>query len=381
MKQNKKSMKKIFKSTLVGAGVLLFLIGTVVSPSSFVRAGRLEELRAEIARLQQQINEAANQASHYDSAADSLQAAINDIDRQIAALQNQINLTQTQLTAIQLELEQTRAELEQQKEILSKSLRRHYTNGEVRTVELLVESESFSDFFDQQEYINRVRSSIQSAAKKVQELKLQLEQQEIEQKNLLAQLESQKAQQQQIRAGKQKLLNETRGQEALYRSRVANLEKQRAAADVALDRYIQSLIDSNVSLGPVNKGDYIGQVGNTGYSSGPHLHFAITRNGDAVNPGPTMDSRGWAWPVPGRTRLSQGYHSGHEAYDIPAPIGTTIVATGDGEIIHRGCLHTGTIYSNYAVLIRHADGYVSRYIHMNPPNSSAYDACRGNTYY
>jgi murein DD-endopeptidase MepM/ murein hydrolase activator NlpD len=55
-------------------------------------------------------------------------------------------------------------------------------------------------------------------------------------------------------------------------------------ADGFTTRYahLQSVAVKQGSL--IQQGDYLGTTGNTGKSTGPHLHFETMRNGDKIDP-------------------------------------------------------------------------------------------------
>ncbi len=55
---------------------------------------------------------------------------------------------------------------------------------------------------------------------------------------------------------------------------------------------------TRVGTGPVKRGDYIGRVGNTGNSYGPHLHIELHRNNVAIDPDPFINDAPLASTTP-----------------------------------------------------------------------------------
>ncbi len=54
--------------------------------------------------------------------------------------------------------------------------------------------------------------------------------------------------------------------------------------------YAHMQVGTRIPTGPVARGQYIGRVGSTGNSSGPHLHIELHSNNVAINPDPYINS-------------------------------------------------------------------------------------------
>lgn len=288
------------------------------------------ELQAQVDQLQAQINEGNAKAKELAAQADSLKKAIASLDVQIEQANFQIEQTTLKINELQVKLDATQAELDRQKELLKDSMRALYKKGGASTVELLIGSDSFSQFIDSQEYLTRLKSAIQSSTETVIALKQEIQKQQFEQEELLKVQQAQKDAVAAQRNERSALLEQTQGDEARYRALVADLKAQQADVNQRLFAQIQ------LERGNGDNGGY------------PYNDYAFSMVPWGCGPGEGPDRWGYctrqcvsyaAWAVERSGRQAPMYYGNAKNWVYAAPAdwqyttpqaGDVGVATGGG---------------------------------------------------
>ena len=339
-----------------------------------------DRFRQNIEEIEERIRQTNIQLDGVTTEQITLQEALASLDSDIGLLQIEIAGTQAEINRLEVEINRLEVEIEVQTAVLSHVLVLLYQNSGASSLELLITAESFSDYLNEQEYLDRLQAGVNDSVDRIQSLQLQLQLEEEQQQALLEEQKAREVVLQAIRSEKAQLLIDTQNQEELFQQHLAELRAEQEAVDRELQAYLASLLVVRTSLGHVEAGEIIGKNGNTGWSTGPHLHIAISNpQGFQFDPLYFINNNGLVWPMGGNGGLvSQGYHAGHQALDIAAPEGLPIRAVASGEMIHRGCLAPyGSKYATFGVIIDHGD-YQSLYIHLQAPNNPNYASCNIN---
>lgn len=353
----------------------------VLSLSGRALATTIEDIEAEQDRLEAEADELEakletlrddeNQKLEYQQ---TLQQKIAVKQEQIDTAREDINTLNDRITELTMKLQKSQEEIQNTIDQFKERLKALYKAGDVGTLQILLDSTSFSDFATRSEMVRAVtvhdqqlmdkiqeykdktqaeREENEAAKKKVAELKKNLEIQQDELNELYVENQAAIAALEEAQANTQQALNENAAEreandqkiQALIEEQRRKEEEERAAREAAAAAAAAAAAN-NTNTGGEHY--YPSPSSDPGYSGGSDGFYPI-------------------WPLPGVTYISAGYNGypGHKGLDIAGPYGTPVVAAESGTVIEGNNYDSWGDSWGYYVLIYHNSTFTTRYAHLS----------------
>ncbi len=292
---------------------------------------KLDELNRQISKLQSQLKAGKAEESKLASQIKNLDSLIKAAEGEIRDLQSEIAVTNKKIAEVEAQLEAKQADIDQQNEQMADRIRAMYKNGDVGILEVLLGSESITDFLTNLDMAQKIFDNDVSLLEDLEEQHKSIE----KYRNQLGELKQKLSAKKQEEAAKQ-------GQLQVNRGDVSQLKAEVSGDNKALEKQIDAVNEeANALIAEILKlqgtGDYVGGV--------------------------------LAWPAPASKRVTSefGYRVHpilkikklHTGMDVGVASGSTIVAANAGKVIKAAWNNS----YGYMVMIDHGGGIVTLYAH------------------
>ena len=325
-----------------------------------------QQLENELDALQQQ--EADKQAEQQD-----LETQITDLQGQIDSAREEINQLNESINELTLKLEKSEEEMSGTIEEFRQRVVALYRAGSVSTLEILLDSDSLSEFSLRAELLNTMSKRDQELVDKLQQYmddtsaeRTQVEAEKARVAELQKGLESDQEELDQLYQENAAAIVEIQGAQGATENALAANEEELAAAEQRVQEAIAAQKAYEEEL--LRQQQQQQQSGATSDGSGSS-GGTVTDSGSVSYPTTGGGVAGFdpCWPLPGVTYISAGYNGypGHKGLDIAGPYGTAIVAAESGTVIEANNYDSWGYSWGYYVLIYHNGTYTTRYAHMS----------------
>ncbi len=321
---------------------------------------KIKQYEKKIEKIQGQVNTLQNEIEYSDNQIALTELKIQANEAEIEAKTNQIEKLVTNIEDIRIKIEKLAQSIVHQEEVYSERKRQHYktedtTPPDVQFFLFLIEPSQLSKKIQKETYsqvmqgrdknlldeMNKTKADYAKQKDLYEKRKQEEEALKVQIVQYKAQLEGHRISLAKQKADKQSLLKETQNNEIKYQTLLAQVQSELDALQKA----------ENLPAGEgveVRKGDVIGYMGNTGCSSGPHVHFGYIKGKKTRDPLSLLKSGYLKWPVKNydvTQYFGENYSfyirnfgiPGHDALDIRSTsqwTGAPIYAAKDGVLYH-----------------------------------------------
>lgn len=270
------------KFALVAAAVLM----TIATPLALMPKASARDYQGEINALQSLSDQYKEQAGILNQQANTLAGELNKIANDKAVIQNQIKISQAKFDQLQQEIAITQQKIANNKDALGATLADMYVDDSITPIEMIASSNNIGDYVDKESYRSSINDQLTATIETIRILKAQLEGQKLETERVLGDQKNAERALSEKEAEQQRILDETKGQEAAYEKLRADTEGKKAT----LYKEQQEIINrsqmrggSVINLpGDPNKGNY--PWGGNGCYVAPNLYSYGGVNGDGTDP-------------------------------------------------------------------------------------------------
>ncbi len=364
-------MKRDFRKRL-GTGLLALWVLCALPLNTALAAGdrTVADIEAEQAQLEETKQELESKLESLKSdEADkqayqqALQEKIDLVQEEIDSARRDIDELNGQITQLTMKLEKSQEEMQGTIDQFKQRLVALYKAGDVSTLQILLDSDSFSDFtmrselvktmtlHDQklmekiEDYMSRTqddRDACEQKKKTVAELKKNLENDQEELDGLYQENAAAIAELQNAQNATEQAISDNEEQGAALISEMEELIAAQKAAEEEARKQAEAAAQQS-------GGEYLGD--DVTYPTG----------------GGGVEGFNPIWPLPGVSYVScyYGGYSGHRGMDIAGPYGTPVVAAESGTVIAANDYDSWGDSWGYYVLIYHNGTFTTRYAHLS----------------